>query len=270
MRRPGSGGCDGMSGRSPRGPGIAHPYQIQHQALAAGGGLPSGSSVLSPDALGALVGQDLGPVAFSPTLGGVMPKDRMIAALGEDHLLLPGLVAGALVANDRVKYLLTLLQTARAVVDGAGGTTSLRDERLACGMVDAGLDRVVGESVREPDGRYRIPGAEMLAHQAVDEVQRMLAPLNTAGSPGAQDLSQRVAAVSAALSLEGDLIGSEDIARLSAGRRGGGDSLHLVVMDAHRALNELEARIATESIDGASVHDLASGDRELVRAFMRG
>jgi pyruvate,orthophosphate dikinase len=199
-----------------------------------------------------------------------MPKDRMIAALGEDHLLLPGLVASALTANDRVKYLLTLLQTARAAADGAVGATSLGDERLACGVDDVGLDRVVGESAREPDGWYRIPGAEGIARQAIDEVQGMLAPLNAAGVPAERDLGRRIAAVSTALSLEGDLADSEDIARLTAGRGGDGDSLHLVVMDAHRELNALEARIATESIDGAHVHDLAPGDRGLVRAFMRG
>ena len=32
-----------------------------------------------------------------------MPKDRSIEALGEGRLLLPGLVVGALGANDRVK-----------------------------------------------------------------------------------------------------------------------------------------------------------------------
>ena len=194
----------------------------------------------------------------------------MIAALGEDHLLLPGLVAGALAANDRVKYLLTLLQTARAAADGAIGMTSLHEERMACGVDDVGLDRVVGGSAREPDGCYRIPGAEALARRAIDEAQRMLAPLDAAGVSAARDLGERVAAVSAALSLEGDLVDSEDVVRLTAGRGGDGNSLHLVVMDAHRELNALETRIATESIDGARVHDLAPGDRGLVRAFMRG
>ncbi len=33
-----------------------------------------------------------------------MAKEWMIEALGEDHLLLPGLVRRALAANDRVKY----------------------------------------------------------------------------------------------------------------------------------------------------------------------
>jgi hypothetical protein len=43
-------------------------------------------------------------VMVSPsTHGSAMPKDRIIEALGEHHLLLPGLVSTALTANDRVK-----------------------------------------------------------------------------------------------------------------------------------------------------------------------
>ena len=65
----------------------------------------------------------------------------MIDALGEDHLLLPGLIGAALAANDRVKYLLTLLQAAR-LRRWDGALRSLREERLATGIDDVALDRV--------------------------------------------------------------------------------------------------------------------------------
>lgn len=194
----------------------------------------------------------------------------MIATLGESHLLLPGLVAGGLAANDRVKYLLTLLQAARAAADGVGDPSTLREERTACGVEDSRLDGVVAESVREPDGRYRVPGAARLARWAIDEVQAMLEPLNVAEASSARDLARRVESIATELSIDGDLVSAEDVARLTRGPGNGGDSLHLVVMDAHRELNRLEGEIATESIDGAHVHDLAAGDRELVSAFMRG
>ena len=48
------------------------------------------------------------------------------------------------------------------------------------------------------------------------------------------------------------------------------DSLHLLVLDAHRQLNLVAAGLASETIDGARTHSLAPGDRELVSAFMRG
>jgi hypothetical protein len=199
-----------------------------------------------------------------------MAKDRMIEILGEGQLLLPGHLASALQANDRVKYLLTLLQTARSAADGAADAASLREERLASGVDDARLDRVASESTHEDDGRYRIPGAESLAHAAVEQVRRMLAPLGEAHVPAAETLASRADGVTAGLAVSGDLITADDVARLTAGPGGAGDSLHLVVMDAHRELNALEARIATESIDGARVHDLAQGDWALVHAFMRG
>ena len=199
-----------------------------------------------------------------------MPKDRIIATLGESQLLVPGLVTSGLAANDRVKYLLSLVQAARAAADGVGDQGTLRDERVACGIEDSRLDGVVAGSVREPDGRYRVPGADRLSRWAVDETRAMLSPLHAADVTAAHDLEQRVEAISAALSIDGDLVSGEDIARLTRGSGDGGDSLHLVVLDAHRELNRLEAAIATESIDGAHAHDLAEADRDLVRAFMRG
>jgi len=200
----------------------------------------------------------------------VMAKNAMIDVLGERQLLLPALVADALAANDRVKYVLTLLQAARSSADGAVGLGNLREERLASGVEGTALDRVVGESAVEPDGRYRIPGADRLVRQALEEVQRMLAPLEVAAAGAVGALRERAAAIASALAVDGDLLRGEDIERLTAPRERRGDSLHLVVMDAHRELNALQERIATESIDGAHAHDLAAGDRELVRAFMRG
>ena len=194
----------------------------------------------------------------------------MIATLGESELLLPGLLTSGLAANDRVKYLLTLVQSARAAADGVADPGTLREERLACGVEDSRLDRVVGESVREPDGRYRIPGAARLSRWAIDEVRAMLSPLHAAVSPEARGLEQRVEAISAGLSIDGDLMSADDVARLTRGPGHAADSLHLVVMDAHRELNKLQAEIATESIDGAHVHDLTESDRARVRAFMRG
>jgi uncharacterized protein Yka (UPF0111/DUF47 family) len=201
-----------------------------------------------------------------------MAKDRIIEALGEHQLLLPRLVAGALAANDRVKYLLTLLQSARAAADGSGGLSNLRDERLASGVDAPELDRVVSDSSREQgsDGWYRVPGAQALARRAIGETRTMLEPLRSAGLAAAAELDERVAVVVAGLEVRGDLIFAGAVEHLTAGRRADGDSLHMIVMDAHRELNALEARIASESLDGARVHDVAPGDHGLIKAFMAG
>ncbi len=57
---------------------------------------------------------------------------------------------------------------------------------------------------------------------------------------------------------------------MTSGARERGDSLHVVVMDAHKALNALQTEIASESVDGASTYGLAASDIPRVRAFMRG
>lgn len=203
------------------------------------------------------------------TIGDV-PKEWMIEALGEDQLLLPGLVSAALTANDRVKYMLTLLQTAAAAADGDAEVPNLREERLASGVQDSRFDGIAVASTRQGDEGYVIPGAQSLAEQALDEVSTMLAPLTAAGVAAAADLQERLERLRAELRVHDDTISYEDVLRLTAGPGYRRDTLHLLVMEAHRELNALQARIATESISGARAHDLGPGDRELVAAFMRG
>ena len=62
----------------------------------------------------------------------------------------------------------------------------------------------------------------------------------------------------------------EHIDAMTSGARGAGDSLHLVVMDAHRAINKLQAATALETLAGAHVHGLSPPSRRLVAAFMEG
>ncbi len=199
-----------------------------------------------------------------------MSKDRIIATLGESELLLPDLLNRALSANDRVKYLLTLLQGARAAADGDAEASDLQAERLASGVPDASLDRVVHASARRADGSYAIPGAAELVHAAFGEVDTMLVPLRVADVEAFQALDERLRGLAQQVRPEGDAIGGEDISRLTAGRRGVQDSVHLVVMDAHRELNGLAGRMASESIEGALVYGIETADRPLVGAFARG
>ena len=57
---------------------------------------------------------------------------------------------------------------------------------------------------------------------------------------------------------------------ITSGNRKAGDSLHLVVMDAHRAINQLQAATAVETVAGARVHRLSEQGRRRVEAFMAG
>jgi uncharacterized protein Yka (UPF0111/DUF47 family) len=201
-------------------------------------------------------------------------KTAISALVNEDKLLLPERLKGALAANDRIKYLFALLQAARSHADDPAATISdLRDERRLCGIDDEALDDVVPAARRGDDGGYVVPGAPALLQRVHDELDRMLAPLHISAAGGLTGIEadRRAAAAFAALPpLAGDVIPGELISAVTAARRGTSDSLHLLVMDAHKALNRLQATLATETIDGATTYGLTAADRPLVAAFMRG
>ena len=202
----------------------------------------------------------------------MIQKAGIIAELGEEAVLLPALVQQALVANDRIKYHFSLLQTARQRADHPGQTPStLRAEREAAEIDDLSLDGVVPGAIRLDSGLYRIAQLERILERigrAAEEMVRPFAISDTAEAPAFQ---ARLEALSAGLGAEGpDEIDGARITAITSGDRSAGDSLHLFVMDLHRALNALLDQLANETIDGARTYLLGDGDRELVRAFMQG
>ena len=64
---------------------------------------------------------------------------------------------------------------------------------------------------------------------------------------------------------KGDSVSHREVADLASVRREGRDTLHLLVMDLHKALNEVSAATAVETIDGAHVHALNDSDRARVQ-----
>jgi hypothetical protein len=60
------------------------------------------------------------------------------------------------------------------------------------------------------------------------------------------------------------------IDELTSANRAERDTVHLLVMDLHKALNRLVADTSVETLDGAQVHALTEHDRVSMRAFMRG
>jgi hypothetical protein len=108
-------------------------------------------------------------------------KSDVLEQLGDTALILPELINRALAANDRVKYYLTLLQSARDHAAHANAAPlSLRVEREASGVDDASLDAVVAGSTREDEHRLRIPHAGMIHERIVDGIRQMLEPFNSA------------------------------------------------------------------------------------------
>jgi len=203
---------------------------------------------------------------------------RIIATTGDSGLLLPELVRDGLAANDRIKYILTLLQAAkRHAVQPAEPPADLRRARESCGIDDRALDTVASESRVDADGTLTIPRGDRLLAQLFDDTARMLEPLRVAG---ADDVEWRVRYDTSRRRLDAqraqhapsgtDRLAPAGIDALTAPGSETNDTLHRLVMDLHRALNAILAAGARESIDGASASGLADDDRPLVAAFMKG
>jgi uncharacterized protein Yka (UPF0111/DUF47 family) len=197
-------------------------------------------------------------------------KIRILNSLNERTLLLPSLVNMALAANDRVKYRFTLLQTAQSHAERPDApSTSLRSERMAAGVQDSKLDVVVGSSVKLDGGSYRIPESPRIIKDALTDVAEMLEPLRTAETPESDGFAKRFQAF-AMPETHTDALSADAIRAITSGDRARGDSLHLLVMDMHRALNALQLGLAGETIEGCCAYGIRKTDRPLIAAFMAG
>lgn len=196
-----------------------------------------------------------------------MAKTQILDVLGEPELLLPQKLQAALAANDRVKLSFSLLQTAQDhALHPQAPLPDLTAELRAAGL-DSPLD--LAGSRREPDGALHVPGAAQLRQILLDDIAAMLAPLQLTGQ--AAELPARLEQLLAALPpFRDDRVPEGVIGALTSAGRGGADSLHRLVMDAHKALNALEGSLAEETLDGARVWRVEEADRSLIRAFMAG
>lgn len=201
-----------------------------------------------------------------------MEKAHIIDALGESGLLLPTLLNAALAANDRAKYHFSLLQMAQSRAQHPDAPASdLRVERQAAGIADEACDGIVAASSRGEGDLYRIPQVQAVCTALYQDLQRMLEPIQAARSPEWGGFAARLKLLAARPWCKtDDLISGEQIAAMTSGDRKRADSLHLLVMDMHKVLNALQARVSTEVIDGAQTYDIRGEDRSLIGAFMRG
>ena len=199
-------------------------------------------------------------------------KKEIIKELGESQLLLPGLVNSALVANDRVKYYFTLLQTARSKAEHPERDISdLKGERETAGVDNTFLDNVVGGTVRVGPGKYKMPFAAEVFSAIRACIEEMMKPVVSRAGAGAEEQKARMGKLLEGLPAQGEEVVSEElIMKMTSGDRVAGDSLHILVMDLHKELNALQGELCKEVIDGARTYLLEDQDRELVKAFMTG
>jgi uncharacterized protein Yka (UPF0111/DUF47 family) len=207
-----------------------------------------------------------------------MAKTQVVDFLGERALVLPSLLAGALVANERAKYVLTLLQMAAGQAENPQPSPpSLRADREACGIAEPRFDRSIAQAQHDGGGIYHIPGARRLIALLDEALIAMVAPLEVAGKddPDAAALHARAVKrlerlIETRPSVAEDMLSGETIAALTSGRPKSGDGFHVLVMDLHREINRLQAAVSTTEVAGAKAYGLEDGDVSVLTAFMTG
>ncbi|MGA2882227.1 MAG: DUF47 family protein [Bryobacteraceae bacterium] len=200
-------------------------------------------------------------------------KAQILEAMGEAGLQRSVQLSAALAANDRLKYYFSLLQAAIAHADHPEQPAAiLRQERLACGIDDSGLDNVVTATRRE-NGHYRLPNCAEVLQRIAEDLHTMATPV-LAGEPQAElqnTLRERLERLLSALpGCQDDQIAAEAVSAITRARPAKADSLHQMVMDLHKALNKMQAELAEDRLDGAAVYGIEDTDRPLIAAFMAG
>ena len=199
-----------------------------------------------------------------------MQKTQAVEALGQPRLMMPAWIKAALAANDRLKVLLSVVQSAAAHARRPShDLPDLAGEAAAAGL-DFGWLHDLAATARHIDEDLLVPDLPRLVKCLADDIAVMARPV--LGTPAAREaLEPRVRNwLEWLAALAPDRLSDAQVESLTHGRRGSADSLHLLVMDLHKAINRLAADLASEVIDGANAWDLRPEDRALVAAFMRG
>ena len=211
----------------------------------------------------------------------MLEKTRIVDELGQGALLLPLLVNQALAANDRAKLLFTLFQTAKNAAEHPEAAFShpalSREGASLAGLEGTDFDEIVDSARKLDDGAYQVPSASLLLAELIRAVEDMIRPLQVAAESGTGEtgdpavFQRRLIALRAAVpELADDAVPAGYIDAMTTGARGNGDSLHILVMDLHKAINRLQATLAEERIEGASAYRITDEDRPLIAGFMAG
>lgn len=199
-------------------------------------------------------------------------KTEIVERLGQTDLLLPSLIAEGLVANDRVKVRLSILQAAaRRVRDPQAKRFDLANECRAAGIDPVAVEAVVGRASLSAGERITAPGLGSLGTAIWNDVETMVRAVKAGDAAQGDSVLKRLSAIRGSASLgSSDDIELAQIARLTGLADRDGDSLHRLIMDLHKDLNSLAAAHAEEVLAGAHVYALLPEDRSAIEAFMRG
>ncbi|CDX17643.1 conserved hypothetical protein [Mesorhizobium sp. ORS 3324] len=200
-----------------------------------------------------------------------MEKTGVVAALGQSELLRPAWIKAALAANDRIKFYLTVVQAAYAHADHPGTVQLDLHREYSAARIDAPWILDLPSSACLEGSTLHLANLPKLVEKLRADLLAMARPIEGSTDEAHVALGTRVEQWCQWLGgLSGDTLNATHLNGLTSGKRGGEDSFHILVMDLHKALNQLAASLSDEAIDGAHVWQLAQEDRPLVSAFMRG
>ena len=188
-------------------------------------------------------------------------KSKIIEQLGQTDILLPALIAEGLAANDRVKARLSVLQAAVGYArEPQGARFDLANECSAARLDPVALEALFNGASLIAGDRLAAPGLANLEAAIWDDVATMLRPIKAGDmAEGGKALARLAALKGVASQQAADTLELAHIAKLTRITDSGGDSLHRLVMDLHKALNRLSATHAAEVVAGAHVHGLNAG-----------
>lgn len=202
-----------------------------------------------------------------------MLKDKAVESLGQQSLLLPAWITVALNANDRLKLLLTLLQSAKqhALMPDAKVLDWGKDFRSA-GFVELDWVKDFATSAYIEDETLIVSNQEIFFENLEENLSLMARPIIELRDPVNKNLCARCEDWHSHLKkysiAEG--ISKDTITALTHGDRKKTDSFHLLVMDLHKCINAIASTISTENIAGAHAWHVLPEDHARIEAFMHG
>lgn len=200
-----------------------------------------------------------------------MEKTDVVASLGQSQLLRPAYLKAALAANDRLKFYLTVLQTAYSHAAQPDVASLDLHREYAAARVDAPWLLALPGSTQLKASVLHAADLPRLVDNLATDLRLMGRPLEGNGDSADEQLLARIDGWCEWLgSLKPGVLDTEQLTLLTSGKRNEGDSFHILVMDLHKALNRLAAELSDETIDGAHIWQLSQEDRPRVAAFMRG
>lgn len=202
-----------------------------------------------------------------------MEKTQAVAAMGQDSLLLPAWIKAALAANDRLKLYLSLMQSVAQKIRMAQPLgADWKGEIARLGLQEQSWLAGFGQGAYRADDVLFVPRLDEWLDALARDLHVMARPVCERPSLPQSGLSARrdtwLSRLEGLKDEEG--LSDEALRDLTHGDRQASDSLHLLVMDLHKAINAMAAEVSTENIAGAHVWQIEEADRAWVEAFQRG